>query len=72
MSPFTQAVEDYIQLRRGLGFKLKDYGDYLHKFVAFLQAQGSSHITTRLALDFATLPESSESCVLGASDGHPA
>ena len=56
MSPLTQAVEDYIQLRRGLGFKLKDYGDYLHKFVAFLQAQGSSHITTRLALDFATLP----------------
>jgi len=50
MSPLTQAVEDYIQLRRGLGFKLKDYGDYLHKFVAFLQAQGSSHITTRLAL----------------------
>jgi integrase/recombinase XerD len=56
MSPLTQAVEDYIQLRRGLGFKLKDYGEYLHKFVAFLQAQGSSHITTRLALDFATLP----------------
>jgi integrase/recombinase XerD len=55
MSPLTQAVEDYIQLRRGLGFKLRDYGDYLHKFVAFLEAQGSSHITTRLALDFATL-----------------
>jgi integrase len=56
MSPLTEAVEDYIQLRRGLGFKLKDYDDYLHKFVAFLEAQGSSHITTRLALDFATLP----------------
>jgi integrase/recombinase XerD len=55
MSPFAQAVEDYIQLRRGLGFKLRDCGDYLHKFVAFLEAQGSSHITTRLALDFATL-----------------
>ena len=56
MSPLTQAVEDYIQLRRGLGFKLKDYDDYLQKFVAFLEAQGSSRITTRLALDFATLP----------------
>jgi hypothetical protein len=56
MSPLAQAVEDYIQLRRGLGFKLKDYEDYLHKFVAFLEAQGSPHITTRLALDFATLP----------------
>ena len=55
MSTTTQAVEDYIQLRRGLGFKLRDHGDYLHKFVAFLEAQGSSHITTRLALDFATL-----------------
>ncbi|MGA8656238.1 MAG: tyrosine-type recombinase/integrase [Chthoniobacterales bacterium] len=55
MSPLAQAVEDYINVRRGLGFKLREYGDYLHKFVAFLEARSSSHITTRLALEFATL-----------------
>jgi integrase/recombinase XerD len=55
MSPLTQAVDDYIKLRRGLGFKLREYGDYLHKFVAFLDERGSSQITIRLALEFATL-----------------
>jgi len=37
MNPLAHAVDDYIKLRRGLGFKLKDHEDYLHKFVAFLE-----------------------------------
>jgi hypothetical protein len=56
MNPLAQAVDDYIKLRRGLGFKLREHGDYLHKFVAFLEERGSSQITTRLALEFATPP----------------
>jgi integrase len=55
MNPLAQAVDDYIKLRRGLGFKLREHGDYLHKFVAFLEERVSSQITTRLALEFATL-----------------
>jgi integrase/recombinase XerD len=55
MSELDQAVEDYVNLRRGLGFKLREHGDYLHKFVAFLEARSFSHITTRLALEFATV-----------------
>jgi hypothetical protein len=33
----AHAVDDYIKLLRGLGFKLKDHEDYLRKFVAFLE-----------------------------------
>ena len=26
MNPLHKAVDDYLELRRGLGFKLRDYG----------------------------------------------
>ena len=54
MNPFHRAVEDYIALRRSLGFKLRDYADCLHEFVSFLEAQGSSRVTTKLAVEYAT------------------
>ena len=54
MNPLHRAVEDYIALRRSLGFKLRDYADCLHEFVAFLEAQGSSRVTTKLAVEYAT------------------
>jgi hypothetical protein len=55
MNPLAHAVDDYIKLRRGLGFKLKDHEDYFHKFVAFFEWRGPPRITTQLALEFATL-----------------
>ena len=54
MKPLDRAVEDYLALRRSLGFKLRDYGECLHEFVACLKQNGSSHITTKLALEYAT------------------
>src|SRR5271157_4412891 len=54
MKQFHQAVEDYITLRRSLGFKLREYGDCLHEFVSFLKENGSAHITNKLALEYAT------------------
>jgi integrase len=54
MNPLHRAVEDYVALRRSLGFKLRDYGDCLHEFVSFQEAQGSSHVTTKLAVEYAT------------------
>ena len=54
MNQLHRAVEDYLALRRRLGFKLRDYGDCLHEFVSFLEAQGSSHVTTKLAVEYAT------------------
>jgi site-specific recombinase XerD len=53
MNPFGQAIQDYLDLRRSLGFKLRDAGICLSKFAAFLQARGAAHITTQLAMEWA-------------------
>lgn len=56
MNTLMQAVDDYLQLRQGLGFKLCDTARYLPTFVRFLNGQGASHITTQLAIRWATQP----------------
>ena len=54
MKPLKHAVDDYLALRRGLGFKLAEYGVHLHDFVSFLQKNGSARITNKLSLEYAT------------------
>ena len=56
MSTLSTAVQDYLSLRRRLGFKLREEGTLLPDFVAFLERQGASHITTELALQWALQP----------------
>ena len=51
-----QALNDYLRIRHGLGFRLQQQGSALGNFVAFLRAQGASFITTELALRWATQP----------------
>jgi site-specific recombinase XerD len=53
MSTWRQAVEDYIQLRRSLGFKLCEAKVALLHFASFLEASGASHLTIALALQWA-------------------
>lgn len=57
MSTLHQAVTDYLALRRGLGFKLVVDERHLRAFVVFLESRKASHVTTQLALEFATLPQ---------------
>jgi integrase/recombinase XerD len=57
MSPLKQAVHDYLTLRRSLGFKLKKHSRFLEEFVAFLEGADASHITSHLALQWATEPQ---------------
>jgi integrase/recombinase XerD len=52
MTPLGQAIQDYLALRRSLGFKLRDAGICLAKFAAFLETRGAAHITTALALEW--------------------
>jgi len=54
MNPLRQAVKDYLALRRSLGFKLREYGECLHEFVSFLKKNRTSHIKTKLAVEYAT------------------
>jgi len=56
MSALRQACEDYLALRRALGFKLERPGRILPDLVAHLEASGQTAITTRAALEWATRP----------------
>jgi len=51
-----QAMDDYLSLRRALGFKLRRETWWLPSFAAFLEEQGSDVITVDIALRWAQLP----------------
>ena len=56
MSPLSRHVEDYLRLRRALGYKLERAGQLLPKLVDYLETAGSSTLTTELAISWARLP----------------
>jgi hypothetical protein len=56
MTSLRQAIQDYLSLRRSLGFKLRCTGALLLKFAAFAEARGTEYVTISLALEWATLP----------------
>jgi len=56
MSELSGHVEDYLRLRRALGYKLERAGHLLPQLVAYLQAEGSATLTTELAISWARLP----------------
>jgi integrase/recombinase XerD len=57
MKVLAEAIEDYLALRRGLGFKLKRHSRCLMEFASFLEHAGEPRITNRLALQWATQPQ---------------
>ena len=56
MTTLRAAVQEYLALRRSLGFKLYDAGKGLLAFVTFMEQHRASHITTQLALTWAQQP----------------
>jgi integrase len=56
MNGLRDALADYLQLRRRLGFAMPQDGRLLEGFVTFLEQAGVERITTDLALDWARLP----------------
>ena len=56
MRPLTKAIQDYLALRRNLGFKLRDAGMVLAKFASFMEQRNAQCITTQLALEWAQQP----------------
>jgi integrase/recombinase XerD len=56
VSGLRDALADYLQLRRRLGFAMPQDGRLLEGFVTFLEQSGAERITTDLALDWARLP----------------
>lgn len=53
MSALLEHVQDYLRLRRGLGFGLAHAGSILPQFVKFLDAGGHTAVTTELAIRWA-------------------
>ena len=62
MTNLHAAVDDYLSIRRHLGFSLERHGLLLPRFVDYLEAAGEERVTTAAALDWAMLPR----------DGRPA
>lgn len=58
----TDAVAQYLALRRALGFKLRYENALLQSFLTFLEAHGASVITTDLAVRWAQQPPDGTSC----------
>lgn len=56
MSQLSSHIEDYLAMRRALGFKLEKPGWLLRDFAAFAEAAGVSTVTTDLAVAWAILP----------------
>lgn len=53
MSVLENHVDDYLRLRRTLGYDLEETGRLLHRFAAELDAAGVTHITTQVAVRWA-------------------
>jgi integrase len=57
MNALNSHVEDYLRLRRALGFKLEAAGQLLPQLVAYLEAAGAGPVTSDLAIAWARLPD---------------
>lgn len=57
MSGLEVHVEDYLRLRRALGYKLERHATLLPQLVAYLEAAGAATVTSELAVAWARLPE---------------
>ena len=59
MKTLHEHLENYLKLRRRLGYKLVIAGILLRSFVRFAEQEGAKRINTQLALRWATLPSKS-------------
>ena len=56
MKGLAEHAEDYLRLRRALGYKLERHGRLLPQLIAYLEAAGERTITRELAISWARLP----------------
>ena len=57
MSQLSCHIEDYLAMRRALGFKLEKEGRILPGFAAFAETAGAGTVTIDLAICWAALPQ---------------
>jgi integrase len=61
MSPLRQALEDYLSIRRALGFKLDRAERLLTQFITYLEQRQATTVTIEHAMAWATLPAGASS-----------
>jgi integrase/recombinase XerD len=61
MSSLREAIEQYLTIRRDLGFKLTGARYLLRQFAGFMEDKSASFVTTDLALHWAMLPRRAQS-----------
>jgi integrase len=54
MKKIREGIEEYLAVRRALGFKMLAVGRFLRDFVHFAELEGAPRITTELAVRWAT------------------
>jgi integrase/recombinase XerD len=54
VSALRVRAEEYLAMRRALGFKLETHGSRLMSFVGFCEERGATRVTTDLAVEWAT------------------
>lgn len=60
MNTLRQAAQEYLSMRRALGFKLHDAGKGLGNFVTFMEQHRAPYITQALALAWAQQPANTQ------------
>jgi integrase len=61
-STLRLALDDYLSMRRALGYKLERPGQLLAQFVGYLDGLGAEHVTVEHALAWATSPVGAKEC----------
>lgn len=61
MSTLAAAADDYLRVRRALGYKLERQGRQLAQFIAYLDEAGATTVTIEHAIGWATLPAAATS-----------
>lgn len=49
-------VGQYVQMRHAMGYKLRQHGPLLMDFVKYLDATGATYLTSKIAVEWASLP----------------
>jgi integrase len=65
MSALRDAIEEYVTLRRSLGFTLRDVANGLQAFAAFAEEAGVARVTIDLALRWATQSKGKDPATVG-------
>jgi len=56
VTTLREQAEQYLQLRRALGYKLADHGHLLMQFIGYLEQQGAATVTIEAAVTWAMRP----------------